>query len=342
MEKHDTRPTIQDVAQIAGVSTATVSRTLQKPELVREKTRIAVQDAVRKTGYRINSAAQNLRRNRAGSVLVIVPDIGNTFFSEILLGIEQIASEAGYTILIGDASKDGSRTEGLMDFLRNGKADGALLLNGYLPDQVINGLPTSDGGNIPVISVCEAVPAANIAHVGIDNKAAAKAAVDHLIAQGHQKIAHLSGPESNILTRLRIKGYEAAMHEAGLSDHISILPGDFSIQSGIDVIAQLLDKSARPTALFCANDEMAMGAAFGLTQAGLKVPDDLSLMGFDDIQFARTFIPPISTIHQPRSEIGKLAMHKLLKILNSEAITQEHSNLEFSLIQRESVRKIQA
>lgn len=332
------RPTIGDVAELAGVSTATVSRTLHTPDVVSESARRAVMEAVRRTGYTQNAAAQILRQQRAKAVLVLVPDIGNTFFSEILAGIERVASAAGLTILIGDTANDPQREEDFLRYLRNGRADGVLLLNGRLPPSVLAELDSRGGRPPPMVTISEALDRQVVPHVGIDNVAAARAAVRHLLDLGHRRIAHLCGPASNILTRQRLAGYRQALAAAGLGSEAEILlEGDFTAESGGLAALRFLELPARPTAIFCSNDEMAMGLISELHARGVPVPRDLSVVGFDDIVFAKTYIPALTTIHQPRLEVGERAMQTLLSLLDGTAALEAgETQLEYQLVVRDS------
>lgn len=332
------RPTIGDVAELAGVSTATVSRTLHNPDVVSESARKAVMEAVRRTGYTQNAAAQILRQQRARAVLVLVPDIGNTFFSEILAGIERVASAAELTILIGDTANEPQREEEFLRYLRNGRADGVLLLNGRLPPSVIADLDARSGRPPPMVTISEALDRQVVPHVGIDNVAAARVATDHLLDLGHRRIAHLCGPAANILTRQRLSGYRQAMAAAGIAEAEQIiLDGDFTAESGGLAALRLLEMAERPTAIFCSNDEMAMGLISELHARGVSVPRDLSVVGFDDIVFAKTYIPALTTIHQPRLEVGERAMQTLLSLLDGTAALEAgETQLEYQLVVRDS------
>lgn len=312
------RPTIDDVARLAGVSTATVSRALHSPEVVSEMARTAVLEAVRQTGYTQNAAAQILRQRRARAVLVLVPNIGNTFFSEILAGIERVASAAGLTILIGDTANDVDREEDFLRYLRNGRADGVLLLNGRLSPSVLASLRQGGGPPPAMVTISEALDDQVVPHVGIDNVSAAEMAVRHLLGLGHRRIAHLCGPAGNILTRQRLSGYRKAMAAAGIgeSGHV-VLEGDFTAEAGARAALQLLAMPEPPSAIFCSNDEMAMGLIAALHASKVEVPRDLSVVGFDDIIFAKTYIPPLTTIHQPRLGMGECAMSILLSMLDA-------------------------
>lgn len=314
-----TRPTIDEVARLAGVSIATVSRCLHTPDIVAAKTRDRVLGAVRQTGYTLNAAAQSLRQRRSNAVLVVVPDIGNTYFSAFLGGIEAEASAAGLTMLIGDTGRIKAREDAYVRYLLNGRADGALLLADPQSDWF--DIPTrSAQSTAPIVTLSEVGPGGGPVTVSIDNEAAAQAAVTHLIAQGHRRIAHVCGPESNILTAQRLTGYRRALTEAGLTPDPQLeFPGDFGLAGGRAAFDHFQALSGRPTALFFANDEMAMGFLSTAHAAGVRVPRDVSIVGFDDIHFAQSCIPALTTIRQPRAEMGATAMRLLLSILAGEA-----------------------
>jgi len=332
------RPTIEDVARIAHVSIATVSRCLHQPDVVSAKTRDRVMAAVLATGYTLNAAAQSLRQRRSNTVLVVVPDIGNTFFSEILGGIEQVASVAGLTMLIGDTGLRADREEALVRHLMNGRADGALLL--VEPMEAWFDLRAANAKGVhPIVMISELGPQPGTLSVSIDNEAASRAAVRHLIAAGHRRIAHLSGPDSTGLTQLRHAGYAQALAEAGLpAEPAYVLPGDFGLDSGRAAFARFAALDPRPTAIFCANDETAMGFIAAAHHAGVRVPQDVSVVGFDDIHFAQGFIPALTTIRQPRAAMGAAAMRLLLSILANEA--PDSVRLPWELVVRDSTARI--
>ncbi|MEP0522097.1 MAG: LacI family DNA-binding transcriptional regulator [Hyphomicrobiales bacterium] len=324
------RPTIADVARQANVSTATVSRALQTPDLVSESTRKVVFDVVAQTGYRVNTAAKMLRQNRSGTLLVILPDIANPFFSEILSGIEDAATEQNHTILIGNTNGQDFRARDLLENLRNGRADGALLLNGNLP------LPPEEISTLSLISISENIPGIDISHVGTDNVRASADATQHLIDLGHKRIIHFCGPEGNVLSVQRMKGYETAMQSAGLQDEIRYFPCGFTIDAGQNSARQMLSQEIAPTAIVCANDAAAMGTIAALQDQGISVPENISVIGFDDIAFASIFSPPLTTISQQRKEIGRQATYLLLDLIKELPHQTKNVVVEHSLVQRAS------
>ncbi|MDE9451685.1 LacI family DNA-binding transcriptional regulator [Aliiroseovarius sp. Z3] len=309
------------------MSTATVSRALQSPELVTENTRKAVFDAVTETGYSVNTAAQMLRRNRSGTILVILPDISNPFFSEILSGIENVATHEKLTILIGNTNSEPERFLNILENLRNGRADGALLLNGVAPP--VGMLPE----HTPMVTISESIAGSPLPHVGTDNEAAAYESTRYLISLGHKSIAHVTGPDGNQLTTDRRSGYAKAMREAGLSDNICEIRGGFEFQNGKEAVSALMRQPTKPTAVFCANDESAMGVIRGLEGAGYNVPRDYSVMGFDNVSFSHIFSPELTTIHQARYEIGVKAMQALLALMGGQE-TESPIFLPHKIIER--------
>ncbi len=331
------RPTIEDVARIAGVSIATVSRCLHMPDVVAVKTRERVLNAVRQTGYNLNAAAQSLRQRRSNTVLVVVPDIGNTFFSEILGGIEAEASAAGLTMLIGDTGRIKAREDAYVRYLLNGRADGALLLAD--PQAAWFDIPTRNAAGLPpIVTISEVGPDSGPITVSINNEAAAAAAVGHLIAQGHRRIAHVAGPVSNVLTEQRLRGYRRALREAGLTlDPGLEFLGDFGLASGRAAFERFQALAPHPSALFFANDEMAMGFLASAYAAGVRVPRDVSVVGFDDIHFAQSCIPALTTIRQPRAEMGATAMRLLLEIIGGAAPASVQ--LPYELVIRDSTTR---
>ncbi|MGO1120609.1 LacI family DNA-binding transcriptional regulator [Rhodovibrionaceae bacterium A322] len=314
MERATGKPaTIEDVARLADVSIATVSRVVHSPDKVAERTRLKVQEAIARSGYAPNVLARNLRRRSSGMILVLLPDIGNPFFSSILSGIESLARQAGYGVIIGNTDNRPDKEEVYLSYLRGNQADGVILLTGHLPHgATVADLPTLP----PMVALSERVSGDVVPFVGIENVSAAQMATDHLLALGHRRIAHVKGPEGNILTDRRLQGYQQALQAAGIApDAALVVPGAFSIESGRQAVELLWQQSPRPTALFCASDEIAIGALLELTRKGVSVPQEVSVVGFDDIQFASCTTPPLTTLHQPREQMGQAAMSLLLELL---------------------------
>lgn len=328
---------IQDVAKLADVSTATVSRALASPERVSPQARARVLEAIARTGYVPNPAARSLRSQKTFMVLVVLPDLSNTFFSKILRGIEETLFEAGYGMIIGDLDGSPEKEAHFAAFTAAGRVDGAILLNGHLFGQSRDGRGEAARLNIPLVALCEAIPGARIPQIEIDNRAAAARMTQHLASLGHRSIAYVSGPSENVLERERFRGYRDGLQKAGLPfDPALVIPGDFTIESGIAAGQMIVAQSKRPTAVFCTSDEMAIGLMRTLFSAGLKVPADISVAGFDDIEFAAVAEPSLATIHQPRRELGQVAASVLIELLQGRPVP-ESIRLETELVLRDSV-----
>jgi LacI family transcriptional regulator, repressor for deo operon, udp, cdd, tsx, nupC, and nupG len=330
-------PRIQDVARLADVSTATVSRALATPDRVSPEARARVLEAIARTGYVPNPAARSLRSQKTFMVLVVLPDLANTFFSKILRGIEETLFEAGYGMIISDLDGSPEKEEHFAAFTAAGRVDGAILLNGHLFGQSRDGKGTAAKLNIPLVALCEAIPNADIPQIEIDNRAAARAMTEHLAALGHRRIGYVSGPAGNVLEIERFRGYRDGLQAAGLSfDPSLVFPGDFTLESGVGAGQDLLARAERPTAVFCTSDEMAIGLVRTLRSAGLGVPEDISVAGFDDIEFAAAAQPALTTIHQPRRELGQTAATVLIDLLQGRE-TQKRIRLRTELVVRDSV-----
>jgi LacI family transcriptional regulator, repressor for deo operon, udp, cdd, tsx, nupC, and nupG len=328
------RPKISDVARIAGVSTATVSRAISNPGLVSNETRAAVDAAIASTGYRLNYAARNLRHRRTGGIVALVPNLANPFFAQILSGIASVLGPAGYNLLVADTQTTGA--DSLLDYAEPSRADGLIVLDGALPAEALR-------GRIPVVEACEWVPGLAVPRVKIDNRAAAAMAIGHLAGLGHRRIGHVTGPRGNVLTEARLSGAEAALSDLGIPlSPDAIYLGDFSLESGRKAAVRWLAQPAatRPTALFLSSDAMACGFIGEVQRHGLSVPGDLSVVGFDDIELVAHMSPPLTTIRQPRTEIGRVAAERLLATLKGEPGTED-TILPVELVIRSSTAPLQ-
>lgn len=313
-------PSIKDVAKLAGVSTATVSRALNKATTVSPDTRDAVLKAANEVGYRINHSARSLRLQRTGAIAVLIPNVGNPFFSNILGGIESVMTQSNINVLVLDTKGESSQAD-VADYLTSQRADGIICLDGQLELDT-----TSDQSsmlNLPVVFACEWPSADNSSSVRSDNAKGAALAVQHLAALEHRNIGHVEGPEGNVLTDQRRTATKESLLKCGLNvNNEWFFKGDFGLESGAEVAKQWLALKDRPTALFCASDLMAIGIMSELSEHGIKVPEDLSVVGFDDIDISRYYTPKLTTIRQPTREIGVIAakaLHNKLHGFNTEA-----------------------
>ncbi len=334
-------PTIYEVAKHAGVSTATVSRVMSGPrDAVSPETRERVMRAVSLLEYTPNSAAKNLRTLRSGKLLVTVPDISNPFFSLILQGIEDAALREGYAVLLGDTQHDTAREERYATMLKKKEADGLIFLGHRLPKEAEALVSASTDRCAPIVNGCEFSPQLGVPSVHIDNAKASHEAMGHLYDLGHRRIGVVTGPLVSPLSRDRLRGAMSRASQAGAKQDFSVLNGDFSIESGINAAEVFLKRPDRPTAIFCFNDEMAMGVIETARRLGVSVPRDLSVVGFDDIRFARYMDPPLTTIAQPMREIGEGCVRLLLEILRGDQIQPVSVTLPHTFIVRSTTAKV--
>jgi LacI family repressor for deo operon, udp, cdd, tsx, nupC, and nupG len=307
---------IHDVARAAGVSTATVSRALSDPQLLTEATRKAVFEAIRTTGYRVNQAARNLRKRRAGAVLVLVPNLGNPFFSQILAGISAGFKGSDYSVLIADTAGSSPPETALVDYFLDARIDGMISLDGNLPAADLAPLGPN-GFSDRIVFACEWVQDAPFPSVRSDNMEGARLAIRHLHQLGHTAIAHVTGPESNVLTHARREGMIAERQRLRLPARAEwIIRGDFSLRSGHEAAREIVGMEHRPTAVFCASDMVAFGLISGLAEHGLSVPGDISVVGFDDIEMSAAYVPALTTVRQDRRRLGTRAAALLLDRLD--------------------------
>ncbi|WP_256388328.1 MULTISPECIES: DNA-binding transcriptional regulator CytR [unclassified Salinivibrio] len=327
--------TMKDVAHIAGVSTATVSRALMNPEKVSASTRKKVEQAVVEAGYSPNSLARNLRRNESKTIVAIIPDICDPYFSEIIRGIEEAAMEHGYLVLLGDSAQQQNRENSFVNLVFTKQADGMLLLGTDVPFDVSK----PEQKNLPpLVMACEYAPELELPTVHIDNLTAAFEAVNYLTQVGHTRIANITGATHTALTQFRTQGYQQALRRAGITVNPAYsVTGDFSFASGARAMTSLLSLPEPPTAVFCHCDVMAVGAMQQAKRLGMRVPQDISIVGFDDIQFAEYCDPPLTTVSQPRYDIGRQAMLMLLSILRGRDVNAGSRLLDAKLVIRESV-----
>ena len=329
-------PNIYEVARRAGVSASTVSRVLSRPGVVSPDTRRRVLETVELMGYAPNSVARNLRTRRSNKILVTVPDISNPFFSLIIQGIEGAAQRAGYTVLLGNTQHEEKYEERYARMLKRKEADGLIFLGHRLPKAAAELVDAMAPRCAPVVHGCEYSPVLGVASVHIDNTAAAADAVEHLYSLGHRQIGIITGPLVSPLSRDRLHGVTTRSRAHDAEAQLIVRHGDFSLESGARLAETLLDREDRPSAVFCFNDEMAIGLIAVAKRHGLKVPDDLSVVGFDDIRFARHFDPPLTTIAQPMRDIGEGTVRLLLEILNGDEIKPVSVTLPHQLTLRAS------
>jgi LacI family transcriptional regulator, repressor for deo operon, udp, cdd, tsx, nupC, and nupG len=322
---------IKEIATLAKVSPATVSRVISSPDLVSKKTLNKVKKVIDEMGYRPNRIGASLRTRKSGNIVAIIPDITNPVNAGIIRAIEQGAQSAGYSILLGDTQNLEERERHYADLVLAGQADGVLLFCSRIPFKTDPNQPLA-GQLPPLVNGNERIDSDEIVQVAVDNVAAAKAAVEYLIGQGHTRIAAVTGPDDVPSSKERLEGYHYALQGAGIAiDNNLQLAGDYTAESGKSCAEKLLLLRDRPTAIFCFNDEMAIGVMKLLQRQGFNVPNDVSVMGFDDIHYADLVTPALTTVHQPLHEIGSTCIKLLLQQLKGQVVQPGRQFLPFTL-----------
>ncbi|MDX7951567.1 LacI family DNA-binding transcriptional regulator [Lichenihabitans sp. Uapishka_5] len=296
---------MRQVAERAGVALATVSRAFSAPTKLSPATLRRIEQASEDLDYTVNLNARALRGQGSGVILVLLPDIGNPFFSLLLKGIEEGAREAGQAVLIGDTAGEPALRERSALQVQARAADALILLDGQVP------FAAGSRGRArllraPVVAVSERVRDEVVPYVGIDNVAAARDVATLLADAGHQHVAHIGGPDGSSLSAERAEGFRAGAAARGLSI-LGTVVGRFTTESGRKAAEAILSWPQRPTAVFAASDEMAMGFIAAAQARGVSVPDEIAVVGFDDIAFSELFAPALTTVRQPRHAMGRAA-----------------------------------
>jgi LacI family transcriptional regulator len=314
---------IRDVATVAGVSVGTVSNVLNRAEVVRPETRERVEKAIRELGFVRSEAARQLRAGHSRSVGLLVLDVTNPFFTDLARGVEDHLADAGLSMILGDSNGDERREQRYLTLFDEQRVQGVLVVPVGRAARVLTALR---GRDIPVVLLDAKAPDRTVCSVSVDDVGGGRSAVAHLIGQGHSRIAFVGGEGRERQVADRAKGARAAMHTAGLApDHLHVVRVEaLSFEGGRAAAAQLLGLpgSRRPTAAFCANDLLAFGMLQELTHRGVRVPDDMALVGYDDIVFAAAAAVPLSSVRQPCQEMARAAGELLLE----EASGAEHKH----------------
>jgi LacI family transcriptional regulator len=307
--------TLEMVAQAAGVSPSTVSRILNGTAVVSDDKRQAVDHAIATLGFVPNPVARGLAGGRTLSVGVVTQAIDSPFYGGALRGIEDELSLAGYSPLFVSGHWNAAHEARCIDVLRSRRVDGIIVLTGRLSDAALSTLAQS----LPVVVTGRSLRAPGLASLSFDNFEGGRLATHHLLQLGHRHIAFITGDTRHPDAKERLRGYRAALEAAGVTpDPALVLPGQYTEESGRLAVERLLDSRAPFTAIFAANDQMAFGAALGLHRRNLRVPQDVSLVGFDDVAGALFSIPPLSTVHHPVVELGQIAARAMLQLLAGE------------------------
>jgi LacI family transcriptional regulator len=304
--------TLQQVAERAGVSPSTVSRILNGTAVVSEDKQKAVADAIAELGFVPNPVARGLAGGRTLSVGVVTQAIDSPFYGGALRGIEDTLQAAGYMPLFASGHWDPKAEKQCVDVLRSRRVDGLIVLTGRMSDSVLEAV----AADLPVVITGRRLLAPGLFSLDFDDESGARMAAEHLLQLGHRRIVFIRGDPLHPDAQARERGFRAALSAAGVPvDEALVLNGNYLEESGLRVVERLLDDGPRFTAIFASNDQMGVGAALALHRKGLRVPQDVSLVGFDDLPSSSYTVPPMSSVSQPIYELGKLAAAAMLDLL---------------------------
>lgn len=330
--------TIKEVAKLAGVSKATVSRVINGNAYVSSATNQAVTRAMEQLNFSPNTLAQNLAFKRSGSVGVLVLEISSPFYAALLKGIGTAMEPEGMNLMIQDGNNDVEKGKKAIDFLLNKQCDALVICCENIPEFYLHSL--IDQG-IQLIIINRHLPEILDHCVYLDNAKGAGLAVQYLIDHGHRRIMYLSGPIKNYDNETRFHKYKDVLNDNGIEfDENLVSYGNFTEEEGYLATQTMLEKKIPFTAIFSANDQMAAGAMTALRDANLRIPQDVSIIGFDNMNFARFLYPPLTTIRQPLVDMGKIGTQILLHRLKKKSTDHLPHEIQPELVERESVARI--
>lgn len=333
----DMAASIKDVAKEAGVSIATVSRVLNGIDVVNEDTKKKVKDAIKKLAYRPNIVARSLKTQKSSTIGIIIPDISNQFYPEIVRGCEDVANIYNYNIMLCNADLDVEKEMEALRVLKEKMVDGVIYMSNSIEQNIISLIQELE---MPTVLV-ETTDAEGIfPSVTIDNVMAASDAVKYLVNKGNRKVAYV-GTCTNKVNALakRYEGYCKGLEEMAIEiDKDLIYFGGVKARDGYKGINTILDKVTDIDSVFCASDEIAMGVINALRDRSIKVPEDIDVMGFDDIYSASIFYPKLTTVAQPMYDMGSASMRMLIKSINNLEIEEKHFVLPYRIVERDSCK----
>jgi len=331
-------PTIKDVAELAGVHPSTVSRVINNDSRISEKTKEKVILIINKLGYTPNAIARGLKTKRTYTLGILIPDITNPFFAEIARGVEDAANKKNFNVILCNTDGKLKKENTYLQILRGKRVDGLILGTAHIKDKSILELERK---KFPYILVCRGIKELGKNCVIVDDVEGGIMATEYLIKLGHRRIAHITGPLKTRSALNRLKGYKLALKKYEIEYREELVgEGDFRIKGGYQVMKRFLKLAEPPTAIFAANDLLALGAMQAIQKKKYHVPKDFSIIGFDDIKLASFVHPALTTIRQPMLEMGALAVKMLLKIIEEGEFNQRKIVLKPKLIIRESCKKI--
>lgn len=331
--------TMKDIARLAGVSTSTVSHVINKSRFVSDEIAERVNNAAQQLNYAPSALARSLKMNRTKTIGMLVTTSTNPFFGEVVKGVERSCYHQGYNLILCNTEGDNQRMKASINTLLQKRVDGLLLMCSTLEGERLDVFDRYP--DIPIV-VMDWGPILFASDKIQDNSLqGGYMAAKHLIECGHKEIGCITGPLIRHQAQMRYEGYKRALAEAGIAINPDwIVESDFECEGGYQAFEKLYQRGKLPSALFVSNDMMAMGVIQAASQRGLRVPGDLSLIGYDDVHIAKFMTPALTTIHQPKYRLGKAAVDTLLYRLENPDTTAQVVQLEPTLVVRNSVRKL--
>lgn len=327
------QPSIKDIARLARVSHPTVSRALQNSPLVNAQTAAKIRKIADEAGYRASAVARGLVTRRTRTIGLVVTTVADPFASEVVCGIEQTANDHGYSVFLADSNADPVREKKVVQAFAERRVDGIIVTSSRVGALY---LPLLAEMMVPIVLVNDQHPGAFVHSVMIENLSGMRAVATHLAELGHRRIAYLGdrfGYQSDVE---RFEGYRQALHAVGIPDTPDLVAhGEGKTEPAMEAMEKLLSLADPPTAVCCYNDMTALGAMRQVRVRGLRVPDDISVAGFDDLFFAQYMQPPLTTVRQPMRRMGQLAMENLIKLMSGEESVAQ-VRVEAKLVVRES------
>lgn len=328
--------TMKDIAKMTGLGLATISSYLNGGN-VREKNRIKIEAAIEELHFEVNEVARGLKTNRTKTIGIVIPELNNIFCAEIITEVEDVLRNHGYATMICDCRTDARREEEAVEFLFRKRVDGLILMpsgkSGKHLDRFLH-------AEKPIVLIDRNLEDVDCDNVLVDNQGAVEDAVKRLLVSGHQKIGMIAGPEHVFTARERYRGYEAALKNAGIQVEESlVVHGDYTIAGGVRAMKELVGQNADMTAMVVSNYEMTVGAMIECNEMGIQIPNQLSVIGFDNLEFAKASNPKLSIVAQPTKEIGRHVAELILERLNgsSKDRPQKAVKLKTSFVEGKSV-----
>ncbi|WP_432357566.1 LacI family DNA-binding transcriptional regulator [Sporosarcina sp. UB5] len=320
---------IRDVAKHAGVSVATVSRVLNDKGYVHEDTRKKVESSIAELNYRPNEVARSLFNKQSKTLGLILPDIMNPFFPELARAIEDTATKLGYTVILCNTDENEEKAKRYVDVLLQKYVDGIIIASNTIQEKTIRELP------VPVVCIDREI-SKDIPTIVVDNKKGAQMATRFLKEKGRRKIAHIRGPFDLLNANERCEGYRDVVSGEEWFTESYIVNGNYRMDTATEVALELLQKHPDIDGIFAASDTMAIGAMKAAYEHGLKIPEDISIIGFDGIALAQASIPELTTIEQPLYELGQKAAKMLIKLIKGQTVKQTFYQFDVQLVERDS------